>query len=116
MLNLFIKKKINYTPGIHSRTVLSLEPDATNCPDGEKQTDNIPSFKIKIHIIKKISISRVKNSLCFSFKFLVIFLQIPCIFREISRKKYRKFYEKSRRFDRKFLMTFVAFFGLFRFE
>ena len=60
--------------------------------------------------------SRVKNSLCFSFKFLVIFFQIslcflhiPCIFREISRKKYRKFYEKLRRFDRKFLMTLVAF-------
>ena len=65
--------------------------------------------------------TRVKISLCFSSKFLVIFLQISlcflqilCIFREISRKKYRKFYEKLRRFDRKFLMTFVAFFGLFR--
>ena len=62
-----------------------------------------------------------------SKKFPVFFLQVsrysPSNFSlfssnstYFSRKKYRKFYEKLKRFDRKFLMTFVAFFGLFRFE
>jgi len=44
------------------------------------------------------------------------FLQIPCIFREIPRKKYRKFNVQLRRFDEKFLVAFWASFGLFSFE
>lgn len=35
---------LTYTVGSHSRTVLSLEADATKCPDGEKATDNMASY------------------------------------------------------------------------
>ena len=33
-----------YTFGIHNRTVLSLDADATKWPDGEKHTDNTASL------------------------------------------------------------------------
>ena len=34
---------VTYTLGIHSRTVLSREADATKCPDGEKSTERMAS-------------------------------------------------------------------------
>jgi len=34
-----------HTLGIHSRTVLSRDAEATRCPDGEKATDNMASYR-----------------------------------------------------------------------
>ncbi len=34
-----------YTLGIHSRTVLSLEAEATSCPEGENATERMASYK-----------------------------------------------------------------------
>lgn len=38
------KRKDTYTLGIQSLTVLSLDEDATRCPDGEKLTERTASL------------------------------------------------------------------------
>ena len=38
---------LTYTVGSHSLTVLSLEAEATKCPDGENATDNMASCIVR---------------------------------------------------------------------
>ena len=45
-----------HTLGIHSRTVLSRDAEATRCPDGEKATDNMASYRE----VKAVKILRIE--------------------------------------------------------
>ena len=43
-----INTNTTYTLGIHRRTVLSRDAEATRCPEGEKETDITASYKTHI--------------------------------------------------------------------